>query len=46
MRGDALFASTLAGISMTNSNCGPVHALAYPVGETYHMSHGEATISF
>lgn len=43
---DALFASTLAGISMTNSNCGPVHALAYPVGEKYHMSHGEGNYQF
>ncbi len=43
---DAIFASTLAGISMTNSNCGPVHALAYPVGEKYHMSHGEGNYQF
>ena len=43
---DALFASTLAGISMTNSSCGPVHALAYPVGEKYHMSHGEGNYQF
>jgi len=43
---DAIFASALAGISMTNSNCGPVHALAYPVGEKYHMSHGEGNYQF
>lgn len=43
---EALFASTLAGISMTNSNCGPVHALAYPLGEIYHMSHGEGIYQF
>lgn len=43
---DAIFASTLAGISMRNSSCGPVHALAYPIGETYHMSHGEANYQF
>lgn len=43
---DAIFASTLAGISMRNSSCGPVHALAYPVGEMYHMSHGEANYQF
>lgn len=43
---DALFASTMAGISMTNSCCGPVHALGYPVGEKYHMSHGEGNYQF
>lgn len=41
-----LTASCLAGMAVNNGGAGPVHALAYPVGETYKMSHGESIYQF
>ena len=41
-----LTASCLAGMAVNNGGAGPVHALAYPVGETYQMSHGESIYQF
>ena len=41
-----LTASCLAGMAVNNGGAGPVHALAYPVGETYHVSHGETIYLF
>lgn len=40
-----LTASCLAGIAVNNGGAGPVHALGYPVGENFHVPHGE-TIRF
>ena len=31
---------------MNNGGAGPVHALAYPLGEKYKMSHGESISQF
>ncbi len=39
-------ASCLGGIAVNNGGAGPVHALAYPMGEVYHMSHGESIYEF
>lgn len=39
-------ASCLAGMAVNNGGAGPVHALAYPLGEIYHMSHGESIYQF
>lgn len=39
-------ASCLGGMAVNNGGAGPVHALAYPVGETYKMSHGESIAQF
>jgi alcohol dehydrogenase class IV len=33
-------AATLAGLSFTSGGLGAVHALAYPLGTEYHMTHG------
>lgn len=33
-------AATLAGLAFTNAGLGAVHALAYPLGTEYHMTHG------
>ena len=41
-----LTASCLGGMAVNNGGAGPVHALAYPLGETYHMSHGESIYQF
>lgn len=41
-----LIASCLAGMAVNNGGAGPVHALAYPLGETYHVSHGESIYQF
>ena len=41
-----LMASCLGGMAVNNGGAGPVHALAYPVGEVYHMSHGESICQF
>ena len=41
-----LTASCLAGMAVNNGGAGPVHALAYPVGEVYKMSHGESIYQF
>lgn len=34
--------SLLAGISLANAGVGAVHALAYPLGGTFHIEHGVA----
>ena len=36
--------SLLAGISLNNAGVGAVHALAYPIGGAYHISHGVGLI--
>lgn len=46
LTGRFLMASCLGGMAVNNGGAGPVHALAYPVGETYHMSHGESIYQF
>ena len=38
--GNMLLASMLAGISMTQSGLGVVHALAHPLGARFHIPHG------
>lgn len=37
-----LLGSNYAGIAFGNAGCGAVHALSYPLGGAYHVSHGEA----
>ena len=39
-RGNMLIGAMLAGKSFANSPCAAVHALAYPIGGTFHISHG------
>ena len=39
-RGNMLIGAMLAGKSFANSPVGSVHALAYPIGGTFHVSHG------
>lgn len=39
---DFLVASNYAGIAFSNTGTGPVHALSYPLGGIYHITHGEA----
>ena len=34
--------SVLAGVTLANAGVGAVHALAYPLGGTYHIEHGVA----
>lgn len=41
-----LTASNYAGIAFGNVGVGAVHALAYPLGEKYHVFHGEACARF
>ena len=41
-----IIASCMGGMSVNNSGAGPVHALAYPLGEKYKMSHGESIYQF
>jgi alcohol dehydrogenase len=36
------FGSMLAGITLNNAGVGAVHALAYPLGAQFHLSHGKA----
>ncbi len=43
---DFIQASCLGGLAVNNGGAGPVHALAYPLGEVYHMSHGESIYEF
>ena len=43
---DLLRASNYAGIAFGNAGVGAVHALAYPLGEKYHVFHGEACARF
>jgi alcohol dehydrogenase len=39
-RENMLLGSTLAGMAFANAPCAAVHALAYPVGATFHVPHG------
>lgn len=39
---DFLMASNFAGIAFGTAGCGPVHAMAYPLGGCYHVAHGES----
>ena len=39
-RGNMLIGSMLAGKAFANSPVAAVHALAYPIGGTFHVSHG------
>ena len=39
-RSNMLYGAMLAGQAFTNSPVGAVHALAYPLGGTYHIPHG------
>ncbi len=40
--GELLLASTYAGIAFGNAGCAAVHAMSYPLGDAYHVPHGEA----
>ena len=42
---DLLSASLYAGIAFGNAGCGCVHAMAYPLGGTFHIAHGETNAS-
>lgn len=42
---DLLSASLYAGIAFGNAGCGCVHAMAYPLGGTFHVAHGETNAS-
>ncbi|MEE2774555.1 MAG: iron-containing alcohol dehydrogenase [Pseudomonadota bacterium] len=39
-RGEMLLGAMLAGMAFANSPVGAVHALAYPIGGTFHIPHG------
>lgn len=39
---DFLIASNFAGLAFGTAGCGPVHALSYPLGGTFHVAHGES----
>ncbi|MBX5218997.1 iron-containing alcohol dehydrogenase [Rhizobium sp. NLR8a] len=41
-RSDMLFGSMLAGMAFANSPVAAVHALAYPIGETFDVGHGHS----
>ena len=43
---DLMKASNYAGIAFGNVGVGAVHALAYPLGQKYHVFHGEACARF
>lgn len=38
---DLVSASLYAGIAFGNAGCGCVHSMAYPLGGTFHVAHGE-----
>lgn len=40
VRNNMLLGSMLAGLAFANSSVAAVHALAYPLGGIYHLSHG------
>ena len=46
LAGEFITASCMAGIAFGNAGCGPVHALAYPLGGVYHVPHGETNYQF
>ncbi len=37
-----LLASNYAGIAFGNAGCAAVHAMSYPLGAAYHVTHGES----
>ncbi|PJG85073.1 iron-containing alcohol dehydrogenase [Conservatibacter flavescens] len=39
---DMSYGSYLAGLAFFNAGCAAVHALAYPLGGQFHVSHGES----
>jgi len=41
-RGKMLLGSMLAGLAFANASVGAVHALAYPLGTQFHLSHGDS----
>lgn len=41
-RSELSYGSYIAGLSFFNAGVGGVHALAYPLGGQYHISHGES----
>lgn len=41
-RTDMSYGSYLAGMAFFNAGCAAVHALAYPLGGQFHLSHGES----
>lgn len=41
-RYNMLLASNLAGMAFTSGGLGATHGLAYPLGTTYHMTHGRS----
>ncbi len=41
-----IIGSCMGGMAVNNGGAGPVHALAYPLGEVYKMSHGESIYQF
>ncbi len=41
-RSNMLVGSMMAGLAFANASVGAVHALAYPLGAHFHLSHGES----
>jgi len=41
-RGNMLVGSMMAGLAFANATVGAIHALAYPLGTQFHLSHGES----
>lgn len=41
-RGNMLIGSMMAGLAFANASVGAVHALAYPLGTQFYLSHGES----
>ncbi len=44
--GDFVTASCMGGVTVNNAGAGPVHALAYPLGEHYKVPHGVSIYQF
>lgn len=42
LHGEFLLASNYAGIALSVSGAGAVHAMSYPIGGNYHVPHGES----
>lgn len=42
LHADFLLASNYAGIALSVSGAGAVHAMSYPIGGNYHVPHGES----
>ena len=42
LHGEFLLASNYAGIALSVSGAGAVHAMSYPIGGDYHVPHGES----